>query len=227
MADTIFLNADYVVVEYMDFIKSPYFVLLSVLSKNERLREILKIEEIEHLNADALLEWYIYRKNQNFLIDLNRFPDKISDSQLDELLVSQLNSSPHFYELANLLPVGNSIKYMKSQKIAKDIIIFSPFKSKQMKDNLEKELGIPLTFMYDFGEILDLCKSNSTYFLSNISHIEEMERKNYLNFSSITLPMEFRYNRKNLTEWKLNLNKIVEKHPVKISYTFAYGNGGK
>mgnify|MGYP001091783510 CR=1 FL=1 len=45
--ETIFYNADYLVIEYLDFIKSPYFVLLQYIQKNEKLRPILRLEEIE------------------------------------------------------------------------------------------------------------------------------------------------------------------------------------
>ena len=45
MADTIFYNSDYIVIEYIDLIKSPYMVLLTQLQKNRKIREVLMIEK--------------------------------------------------------------------------------------------------------------------------------------------------------------------------------------
>ena len=83
MSNTIFLNSDYIVIEYIDIIKSPYIVLLNHIRRNKRIREILNLEEIDNLGEDGLIEWYINRKHQNFLIDLCRYPDRISESDLD------------------------------------------------------------------------------------------------------------------------------------------------
>ena len=35
--DSIFLNADYIVIEYIDIVKSPYLMLLGAMRKNDRI----------------------------------------------------------------------------------------------------------------------------------------------------------------------------------------------
>lgn len=56
---SVFLNSDYVVIQYIDMIKSPYLVLLDIIRTNPNLREVLKIEEIETFDTAALYEWYV------------------------------------------------------------------------------------------------------------------------------------------------------------------------
>ena len=94
---SVFLNSDYVVVQYIDMIKSPYLMLLSIIQRNEKLREVLKLEEIETSDDAALYEWYINRKHQNFFIDLNRDPEKIPNEFLDGLLADQMCLAKEFY----------------------------------------------------------------------------------------------------------------------------------
>ena len=68
--DSIFKNADYIVIEYIDMVKSPYLLLLNAMRRNDKIREILKLEQVDNLDDISLYEWYINRKHQNFLIDL-------------------------------------------------------------------------------------------------------------------------------------------------------------
>ena len=58
MENTIFYNADYIVVEYIDLIKSPYLLLLDQIRKNPKINEIMNIDEIDFLSDDGLYEWY-------------------------------------------------------------------------------------------------------------------------------------------------------------------------
>lgn len=219
MANTIFFNSDYIVIEYMDLIKSPYLVFLHYIRQNEKLREILKIEQIEFLNDFSLYEWYINRKHQNFLVDLNRFPDEISESDLYELLNIQMNNSEMMYKEATLLPLGTRLPIMLSKKMAtKDIIIYHPHKNDFAKKNLLDEIGYDLKFMDNFDEVLDVAKENSTYFLSDIDKIITMKDKGYLKCSSITLPIEYRYNKKNMEDFKYDFHQLYKDNPHKISF---------
>lgn len=216
--DTIFYNADYVVIEYIDMIKSPYILLLNSLKHNDRIREIIKVEQVEFLDELALYEWYINRKHQNFFIDLNRYPDQLTDEMMDELLDSQLSLTSKFYDYANLLSIGAFLSLEWNSKLVKDIIIYHPHSNKYAEENLERLFNRHFTFKNNFNEILNITKANSTYFLSDINKINIMKDKNLLKFSSITLPVEYRYNKKNMNDFKLDFDELYKENPFKLSY---------
>jgi hypothetical protein len=227
---TIFYNADYVVIEYMDLIKSPYLVLLGVLKENPRIREILKIEDIQYYDDAALCEWYIQRKHKNFLMDLYRFPENLDKdaTRLDELLNDQICLTPKFYEYATPLRMVDSLISIHTQNIAKGIIIYHPHDNDFAKKDLKQLTGIDFTFMSDFKEVMKKAGHNSTYFLSDIDHLMEMKEYGVLKFSSVTLPIEYRYNKKNMEDMKYDLVELAHECPFKFSYYLAcsYANTG-
>lgn len=221
MEQSIFLNSDYIVIEYIDFIKSPYLILLKEMKNNPKLNEILKIEQIMFLDDEGLYEWYINRKHQNFLIDLNRFPDEISDDMLDNLLEDQMNITHLFYELSPMLLLETFLRTINTKKIVNEVIIYHPHKNFYAKNDLENIMGTNYTFMTNFDMVLDKAGSNSTYFLSDIKKIQRMKEKDLLKFSSITLPLEYRYNKRNMTEFDFDFDALFKESPFKLSYTRA------
>lgn len=221
MADSIFYNADYVVVEYIDLIKSPYVILLDLIRQNSRIKEILKIEEIEFLSSDALYEWYINRRHQNFFMDLNRYPDQISEQQLWELLDDQISITNQFYKQCKALPLMMALKAMKTKKITKDIIIYHPHNNFFAKNDLEDITRESFIWYTKFDDVMNKAGNNSTYFLSDIRHIEEMKKKGVLRLSSVTLPIEYRYNKKNMTEFSIDFDALTKECPFKLSYLYA------
>lgn len=218
MADTIFYNADYIVIEYIDILKSPYLILLDQIRKNDRINEILNIDSIRYLDDASLYEWYINRKHQNFFIDLNRYPDKITNEQLDELLEEQMMLTPRFYQDANPLILCDFLKVLKRRKLVKDVIIYHPHKNFFAKNDLESMMQTQYTFMSDFNKVMDIAKENSTYFLSDVSHLDEMKEKGILKFSSVTIPIEYRYNKKNMKEYKYDFDELFKENPFKLSF---------
>lgn len=205
-------------------------VLLSVIRKNPKIREILNIEAIEYLDADSLYEWYINRRHQNFFIDLNKYPDRIKDSDLDTLLNDQMSLSERFYTDTDFLPLAGSLKLMKSQKIAKDVIIYHPHDNTFAKKDLEDKLHESFIWCTSFADAMKKAGYNSTYFLSDIRHIEEMRQAGVLTMSSVTIPSEYRYNKKSMTEFNLDYKKLMEDTPFKLSYIeackYEEGQGG-
>lgn len=214
----IFFNSDYIVVEYIDLIKSPYFILLDLIRKNDRIREILKLELIDGLDDDGLYEWYINRKHKNFLIDLNRYPDKISNEELDKILDDQISLTPVFFKNAEFLTIRDMMIVMKEHKMVKDIIIYYPHSNTFAKEDLEYELGYDFTFMSNFDEILDLVGRNSTFFLSDIDLVYKMRDRDILQFSSITIPIEYRYNKIDMENFKIDFLELYRKTPFKYTY---------
>lgn len=221
MENSIFLNADYIVIEYIDLIKSPYFILLDVIRQNPRMKEILKIEEIEFFDEAALYEWYLNRRNQNFFFDLNKYPDKIPNAKLAEILDDQLKLTRRFHTDCKPLPLYGSLKAMKMKKIAKDIIIYYPHTNYHAKNDLENGLQEKFTWMTNFEDVMKKAGHNSTYFLSDVRHLEEMKDKGVLKLSSVTIPFEYRYNKKNMKDYLFDYEELMKEHPFKLSYMYA------
>lgn len=218
MADTIFYNADYIVIEYIDILKSPYLILLDQIRKNDKINEILNIDSIRYLDDASLYEWYIHRKHQNFFIDLNRYPDIITEQQLDELLEEQMMITPRFYQDATPLILCDFLKVLKKRKLVKEIIIYHPHKNFFAKNDLENMMKTQYTFMSDFNQVMEKAKENSTYFLSDVSHLDEMKEKGILKFSSVTIPVEYRYNKKNMKDFKYDFDELFKENPFKLSF---------
>lgn len=216
--DSIFKNADYIVIEYIDMVKSPYLLLLNAMRRNDKIREILKLEQVDNLDDISLYEWYINRKHQNFLIDLNRYPDQITDEMLYDLLDDQLSISSKFYEYANILGIGALLSLKWCDKLAKDIIIYHPHNNNYAEKDMDRVFNKKFHFMNNFEDVLDLAKANSTYFLSDINKIYTMKDKGFLKLSSITVPIEYRYNKKNMNDFKLDFEELFKSDPFKLSY---------
>ena len=223
-ASKIFLNSDYVVIEYIDFIKSPYLLLLGQIrnqlrfkNKNFRLQDVIDGDQIMYLNDASLYEWYINRKHQNFYLDLNKYPDKISSQEWDQLLEDQMNSFHQFYTDADFLALADTVKIISARGYVKDIIFYHPHKNNFAQQDIERAFGKKFTFMNNFDEVLDLAKENSTYFLSDINKINIMQQKNLLKYSSVTLPIEYRYNKKDMTNFKLDFKSLYKTDVFKLT----------
>lgn len=217
---SMFFNSEYIVVEYIDLIKSPYLSLLSVIRQNTRLHEIIDVEPIKLLELDSLQEWYVNRKHQNFFLDLSIRPE-ITKEVWDQIIEDQLKISPRFFQAAKLLPLGGSLKVMKVEKLVKDILIYYPHHDEYAKSDLERILKEEFHFYDNFDEVMDIAGNNSTYFLSNVDLIDKMRDKGILKMSSVTVPIEYRYNKKDMTHFKFDFKKLFEEQPFKLSYIQA------
>ena len=218
----VFLNSDYVVVEYMDLLKSPYLTLLNTLRQHDSLNEVLKLDTLKYASNAGLYEWYINRKHQNFLVDLNRHPDIIPESSLDQILEEQMDFTDELYTKSDPLLLVETIKTLKrTEGLVKDVIIYHPHNNDFAEKDFKETTGMNFTFMSDINEIIDVAGANSTYFFSNIENVLALEAKNCLQLSSVTIPYEYRYNKKSLMEWKLDLDELNKKYIFKLTFCFA------
>lgn len=220
MNKTIFYNADYIVIEYIDIIKSPYLILLDQIRKNEKMEDIFNLDSIKYLDYPALYEWYLNRNHQNFLIDLIKFPD-ISHKDLDILLNKQMSMSSVFCKRATLLTIESMLRVCNAKKLVNEVLIYYPHTDKFAKSDLDDIMDSNYTFYNDFDEIIDRAGANSTYFISDINKIHRLKEKGVLSMSSITLPIEYRYNKKNMSDFSIDFNELFKECPFKLSYMRA------
>lgn len=215
---SIFYNADYVVIEYIDIVKSPYLILLAVLREQEKYKELFKYEDISHLDDMGLCEWYMNRRHRNPLADLYRDPNNIPHNELDKILDDIITSNDIFYKYSNLLNISQFLSTSLSNKISHDIIIYDQHNSNFAKEDLKRNFNKDFTVLHSFDEVLDKAKENSTYILSDINKIYHMKDKGYLKFSSVTIPVEYRYNKKNLKDFNIDFDELWKTDSFKLSY---------
>ena len=227
---SIFYNSDYIVIEYRDLLKSPEFVLLQQIQKiiqnpklykTNPLNEHIKTYDIDDLDINALAEWYMNRKYQNILKSLFIDENALSDEEFDNFLVQQLNTSNRFFTDSPPLPLLARLSSLKSLRMVNDILIFAPFNIDYIKDDIYRLTKLNFTYLSSFEEAAEIAKSNSTYFISNIKNIFKLKEMGYLKFSSITLPLEYRYNKKNMYDFDIDFDAEFKENPFKLSYLQA------
>lgn len=192
-AKNMFLNSECMFIEYYDIIKIPWYVLLTVLSQNKKIRELLNLSEIEYLDSNGLFEWYCNRKNRNFLQDLainKNIPDEF-DTILDVLMDNEI-----FYETNTQLNTVNIINVALSHKMVKNVIIYTDDENDYVKKDIEKIFTKKnVKYKYgDFRKILKEIPTDTTYIFSDFNKAIIMAEENHLNYSSLVLPYDFSYN---------------------------------
>ncbi len=192
--DKMFMNSDCMLVEYYDILKSPWFVLLSVLNQNEKLRPILDLDKIVYLDTDSQFEWYCNRKNRNFLLDLALAPvDKVDYDEILKILMR----NKIFYEVDSTLNAKNAIDIALRQKQVKEVVIYSeendPLIKEDVKRMFEKYKNVKFR-CGDFAKVLESIPTDTSYMLSDFNKVITIADSNKLNLASIILPYDFAYN---------------------------------
>lgn len=192
--DKIFMNADCLFVEYYDILKCPWYVLLTVINQNEKLRPILDIDQVAYMNNDAQFEWYCNRKNRNFLFDLAKAPfDKVN---YDEIL-SILMKNKIFYDIDSTLNAKEAIDIALRQKQVKEVIIYAEENNQFIKDDVQRLFPKYNNVKFRCGNFEDVLKDipvNSSYMLSDINKVITMADCGKLTMASVIIPYDFAYN---------------------------------
>lgn len=218
--DTLFYNSHCLFVEYMDLIKTPWFVLLNLCRQNEKLKSILDITPIEDFSLDALFEWYMNRKNRNIFYEL-LFNKDVDLEEMDLLVKSQLEISPIFFTLDTALTVVPAINKILRENIIKEVIVYSEYYNQFMEEDIKQVFFENKKVKYRHGNLKDVLRSipiDTTYFLSDIEKIIALEETNHLDMASIILPYEYRYNKNEKGEWNIDLEYLAKNHIYKLSF---------
>lgn len=207
-SDTVFTNAQCLFVEYHDCIKSPYFILLTVLSQNKKIRDLIDISPIDGLNTEQLFEWYINRKNRNFLLDLAT----MSEDQVPyDVLLEVLMNNEIFFKTNSELNTVDLIHTAIRTKTAKQIIIFNDMHYDQngvaleVTKNTNKFISDDVTRIFgktsgvkfvsgDFRKVVKSLPVDTSYILSDFNKITILEEEKHLTYASLILPIDFAYN---------------------------------
>lgn len=220
--DTIFYNSQCLFVEYNDVIKMPLFVLLLILKDNDSMKEIFDISELTSLSLSELYEWYINRRNINFLKDLPlRIPkESLPDSFFDDTINGLLNLSDGLYGKDSELSFANVLRsVIAKEKLVKKIIVYDKNDNNYIRNDLIDMCGEKVQFLYgDFRDIAETIPQDSTYVFSDINKINILADMNKLNFSSVIIAAGYRYNKIDANNYKVNFDMLDTKFTFKHSF---------
>lgn len=218
MNNEIFLNSKYFIMEYMDMIKNPFLTATKYISSMEKFKTSFNLDVVSDLSDAGLLEWYINRKERSIFREL-AIDKTLFDVEMIYKLENMILSIPEIIVSSAELNGLGILEFVKKDKIAQDVIVYYPYEHADIaKEDLDSILNLDFKFMTNFDEILDLCGSDSTYFLSDIDLVTHMYERGVLGYSSVTLAYEYRYNRKNLDDFKIDFEDYMEDAPYKLSF---------
>lgn len=219
--DTIFYNSQCLFVEFDDIIKMPSFMYLYSITKSSTLDSIFDLTEIKNLNADELLEWYVNRKHRNFFMDIpSKNNIEITDKNRNELLIKGLSSMPELYSTYSELYFADALNTLSNEtNLIKKIVVYSdyntPYLESYIHDNYNENIIVKM------GNFIDTIKNipnDSTFVFSDIKKVLMLEEAKKLDYSSILISNGYRYNYKNLEDFIIPFDDIVNRHVLKYNF---------
>jgi hypothetical protein len=203
--NVLFPGSSQILIEYHDTLGTPQMNLLHLLSSTPTVyHEMFDFSELSKFDITTKLLWYICRKHQNFLIDINKI--KLSDDDCDKILIDLLNKNESLYR-ASFGPLMQLLGNIVSSKACDDIVIWSKNKESHISDSLQGVFK-NLKFRYAYGPFSRQVAKAPEYtsFLvtdhRNIQNIVENRKKGFHIFSVAPLG----YNKDEELNKKLDLD---------------------
>ena len=222
----IFINSKAIFVEYIDIIKSPYFmIVVAIAALGKKLPSPFDISPILESEIDDLIEWYYQRTNQNPLLDLleddARGRIKLKDignflnNQITEEILKATNEL-NFVDVLNRL-------YIMNPELAGSVFIWYPYENSYIDNDIKLTLNAIDDLVILHGPIEDALKKvpeDATFVFSDVSNINALEEVGKLDYSSILIPIEYVYNYVD-GEYLINFDKLAEDHIFKLDKFMA------
>lgn len=215
--DGIFLNTKAVVVEYHDIIKAPWYTLLQVCRRTKQFQVFERMKPLLGLTDDGLYEWYINRMHRNFFIDI--FPYGTSEEKCD-LFLKEIMNDPIMYYAPSNLRFAETLGLLIASKLVptNKIFIYSEYSTPDMEKDLRNYYEDKFKLITgDFKQFVSTLPIDTTYVLSDIKKIYDLRDTNHLEFSSIILPIDFRYNKKNASEFLIDFDTEFKNITYKLN----------
>lgn len=215
--DGIFLNASSIFVEYIDIIKSPYFIFLISLLADNKMGDFFDIEELRKKELVDITAWYYLREHQNLLYDLKLPSNKMKYKAMDDFLDHMMD--PIVLESSNslnMVDVLNSL-YM-NEGLVGQLYVWYPYENEAVIQDIKNTLSSipPLNIVTGpLEEALKNTKQDSTYIFSDYTNINILEKSGKLDFSSLILPEDYFYNKRD-GEDIINFEDLAKEHPFKL-----------
>lgn len=223
--ESFFVNTEALLVQYNDVLNIPWFTYLSLIRGEPELYEVLHTDILNAMSIDELLVWYMgARKHYNPLHDL--WKDELTEDvkkELDRYLFEEM-TSPKLGKLCHgaeyeFLTIPDLLKQIIQQKFCKDIYVYSEIEDANLVEAVHKKYGDDVKILYgNLQNHLLVLPYETTYIFSQFGIFDALIGTNRLNYSTLILPYDFRYNKNEdetaFTHDLLNLQK---------EYTFKIG----
>ena len=172
----------------------------------------------------ALLEWYKYRNSRNIFNEFNMSQEINTDDFLKAMMTS--DNSDYFHSLDFELIFNNALKILMESRLVKKILIYSEYEESGIRDYISKRFSSEM-IGYTFGDLNQCLKSvpiDSTYVFSDICKVNNLIDTNHLNYSSIIIANNYKYNYDDDKKLKVDLDKLSEDYVFKYGYFNAFQN---
>lgn len=216
----IFTNSSTIVIEFLDICMCPGFSIF------DDLRRVGKKEsaygKFKDYSEAALFEWYINRKHNNFLYQLYNIDSNSPKKDAVDAMYRECLKIPQYYnEKALKLNFMSVLDYLRDTKtLVSKIFIYSDFEIPAIKSFLDNyKMSSHCEYVYgDFKELLDtkITDKKTTYVFSDIDKVKILKDNNRLKMSSIIIPIEYRYNKTDMTNLKYPINEWQKETPFKF-----------
>jgi hypothetical protein len=225
---SVFLNGKCVFVEFIDLIKAPYLNLLVSLqgSKSTYMFDFSKIKD---LSIEELILWYRDRKYQNLLENFVReeYIDDIPVSEVDKLMDAQLAESELLLSDAPRLNLADSLSilFARDNILGNKLVVWYPYKNPVVENDIKNTFK-PISKYLEvvtgpIDEALKEIPEDSTYFFSDVTNIGVLEDLGKLDYSSIIIPEEYRYNKTEDGDDLINFDVLQKEHVFKVDKFYA------
>lgn len=234
----VFMNSDALFIEYLDVIKSPFYIFLKMINSpkgKEVLNKIFDLSEIDGKTDDELYEWYIERDNQNIFKSFNMNEECRNDIfHNDESEIESFCYTMEEKELLDIpelvsqnawlnfdLVLRNLIGDKNNAGMVKKVYIWHPYYVESIEKDIHERYGNFIQFVYgDMQKVLieNKITSDTTFVFSNILHILNLIQTNLLNYSSIIIADEYFYNYNNEMEPIINFEELLKNYIFKIDF---------
>jgi hypothetical protein len=222
----VFYNSKCLFVEYDDVIKMPQFLILINVNENERLNLIFDMSDVRGLPIPALFEWYIHRKHKNIFMN---FPLLLKSSKgktkyqiCEEVLQDLLHTSDEFYSQHAELKFASVIDRLSEEKmLVQRIVVYNEYDNPSIKADILSKYGNEVEFVCGrFEDAIKDVTSDSTFVFSDITKVDRLREAGKLNLSSVVIPINFRYNRKedDKTKWKIDFDTLDKQFTFKHNF---------
>ena len=218
----VFTNSTCMFVEYHDIIKAPMFFLLFAIQDNEILNKAFDLSEIKICGTvQEMLEWYINRKSRNIFecFPLLLDKDSIPDGFFTDSLNNYLEMTDEIFAGHELAIVPTIAKLAVHNTIVKNIIIYNEVYNKNIEEDIANIFPESVKFVWgDFKEILPQINKDTTFIFSDMNKLNIMAEMNLLNYRSVILAQNFKYNINKDGTYKANIEDLMSKFEFNLAY---------
>lgn len=227
--NTPFSNSQCLFIEYDDVIKCPSFVLLMLIQDNEEIKKIFDLSPIIDLSIEELYEWYLRREDINIFRNfklVNGALETYFDNDeiqyqlfLDTIIEKEYNALPDVITTNSTLNFGESLTLVGDS--VKRIIVYNPFDSPVIRDDLESTYGNKVTFVT--GDLFKVIKENhipsdSTFVFSDITKIYDVKEAGILCGASILIADKYKYNYNAENEPIIDFKDVLAEDYCRIDF---------